>query len=156
MLTISDGAAYLGVGGAIERVEVGLPLPREQRLLLVVALLASGHHVDADRAAAAHERHDVIEGQGLRAHVAPTVVAAAGRDPPAPPRSLAQGSRARLLAAKGIVVHLPHVAVVAHDPSAETADRRTDRSSHSFMSHATRSSVSRRAWAMSRARSPSR
>src|SRR4029077_16390402 len=94
MRTISDGAAYLGVGGAIERVEVGLPLPREEGLLLVVALLARGHQVGADRAAAAHERHHVIEGQRLRAHVALTVVAAAGRDPAAPPPRLGPGPRA--------------------------------------------------------------
>src|SRR5512144_1844484 len=156
MRTISDGEAYLGFGGAIEGVEVGLPLPREQRLLSVVAVLAGRHHVGPDRAPSAHERHDVVEGQRLGAHLAPAVVAATGRDPPSPPRRLAQGSRARLLAAEGVVVDLPHVAVLAHCASPETAARRSDSPSHSFMSHATRSSVSRRAWAMSRARSPSR
>src|SRR5260370_4281441 len=123
MRKFADAAAYLGVGGAIGRVEVALPLPREEGLLLVVAFLARGHQVGADRAAAAHERHHVIEGQRLRAHVALTVVAAAGRAPTAPPRSLAQGPRARLLATHGVVVHLPHVAVLVHDPSADTAAR---------------------------------
>src|SRR5512147_1389301 len=156
MRTISDGEAYLGFGGGVEGVQVGLPLPREQRLFLVVAFLARGHHVRPDRAAAAHQRHDVVEDERLGAHLALAVVAATGRDPPPPPRRLAQGSRARLLATEGVVVDLPHVAVLAHCASPETADRRSDSSSHSFMSQATRSSVSRRAWAMSRARSPSR
>src|SRR5512137_674515 len=156
MRTISDGEAYLGFGGAVENVEVGLPFPREQRLLLVVAFLAGGHHVGPDRSAAAHERHDVVEGERLGAHLAPAVVAATGGDPPPPPRRLAQLPRARLLAAQGVVVDLPHVAILAHCASPETAERRSDSFSHSFMSQATRSSVSRRAWAMSRARSPSR
>src|SRR4026209_2137738 len=156
MPRISDGAVYLAVRGRLELIEVGLPLPGEQRLLPGVAVLARGHHVGADRAAAAHERHDVIEGQRLGAHRASAVVAETGRDTPTPPRSLTQLARADLLATERVVVDLSHVAVLAHRSSPDTVDNRRDSSSHSFMSQATRSSVSLRAWAMSRARWPSR
>src|SRR6266849_6080186 len=156
MPTISDGRMYLVVGGGVERVEVGLPLPDEQRLLPGIAVLAGGHHVGADRAAAPHQRDHVIERQGLRADRAPAVVAEARRDAPPPPRGLAELARPRLLAAQGVVVHLARVAIVAHRSSPATVESRSDSSSHSFMSQATRSSVSLRDWAMSRAFCPSR
>src|SRR5581483_1712841 len=158
--TIPDGgdvsAVRLGGSRGVERVEVGLPFPREHRLLLVVAVLAGGHHVGANGATSAHQRHHVIERQRARADLARAVVAAAGRDAAAPPRGLPQGPGAGPLAPEGIVVHLADVAVVGHRDSPDTSERRTERSSHSFISQATRSSVSRRAWAMPRARSPSR
>ena len=82
MPRISDGAVYLAVGGAVELIEVGLPLPGEERLLLGVAVLARGHHVGADRSAPADQRHHVIQGQRPGPHRAPAVVTDAGRDAP--------------------------------------------------------------------------
>src|SRR5690242_3698 len=148
--------AGLAVDGAVERVEVGLPLPGEERLLLVVAVLAGRDHVGADRAAPAHQRDHVVEGEGLRPHRPAAVMTEAGGDAPAPPSGLPQRARPCLLAPECFVVDLARVAIGAHRASPETAESRIESSSHSFMSQATRSSVSFRAWAISRARGPSR
>ena len=102
------------------------------------------------------ERHHVVERQGLRADRAAAVVAKARRDATPPPRGLAELSRPRLLAAQRVVVHLAGVAILAHRSSPATVESRCESSSHSRMSHATRSSVSLRDWAISRAFCPSR
>src|SRR2546428_14115133 len=77
----------LGVAAGLH---VLVPFPREERLLLRVAVLAGRHRVRARGPPAADQRHDVIHGERLRAHLPPTVVTRARRDAPLPPGAPAQ------------------------------------------------------------------
>src|SRR5215472_9599944 len=144
------------VPGASPRLQILVPLPRQQRLLLRVAVLAGGNGVAAHGASAADQGHEVIHRERSRADLPLAVVADAGRDPPLPPRAGAQLARSRLLAFELGVADLGGEANVRRHDSPFTVESRSESSSHSFMSQATRSSVSLRAWAASRARPPSR
>src|SRR5262249_10352766 len=144
-----------GVGGSASG-EIGLPLPRQQRLLLVVAVLARRHDVDSDGAPAADERYDVIESQRPRADRAAAVLAHAGGDAPPPPGALAERAGPSPLPADVVGVGLGNEATLSAHWSSLTDESCTDSSSHSFISHATRSSASLRDWAIWRARCPSR
>ena len=156
MPTILDSGAYLLGVRPGETEEVGVPLPWEQGLLRCIAILAGRHDIAADRLASANQRHDVVERKASRTDVAPAVVTAAIGDPSLPPSGPAKLARERLFTPEARRVALWHEPVRhAHVPSVAAASC-SDSSSHSFMSHATFCSASLRAWAISRARSPSR
>src|SRR5215470_8805562 len=88
--------------GCVQPLEVRLPLERDQRLLVRVALLAGGHDVAARRSTAAAERHLMIHRQRAMADAALAVVADAVGDPPLPPRALPKLARLRALAAQDV------------------------------------------------------
>src|SRR5262249_35600886 len=136
--------------------ELLFPFPREERLLLVVAVLARRHRVAARRAASADQRHEVIHRERPRADGAPAVVAHAGGEPALPPPARAELPGARPLPLEHLIGHVRREALRRRHESALTVDSWSERSSHSFMSQATRSSVSFRDCAISRARWPSR
>src|SRR5262249_59866764 len=94
---------YSRVGrGGVQPLEVRLPLERDQRLLVRVALLARRHDVAARRAAAAAERHLVIHRERAVSDAPPAVVADAVGDTALPPRALPQLARLRALAAQDV------------------------------------------------------
>src|SRR3989475_1284216 len=90
----------VGVGTG-EANEIRVPLPRQGRSLLDVAVLAGGRDVTLDGAAAADQRHHVIEGEGARAHRARAIVAPPVGNAPLPPAALAKLARAGPLAPGG-------------------------------------------------------
>src|SRR5262249_2140186 len=107
--------------------------------------LARWHRVAAYGASTADQRDDVVHREGLRADLTGAVVTRPGGDPSTPPGSLAQRSSLRLLAAQSVVVSLGYEPRAVHQTSSLRTESRSDSSSHSFMSQATRSSVSLRA-----------
>src|SRR5713101_6673901 len=154
-LSTSVACAYLVGVGTGEASEIRVPLPRQERPLLDVAVLAGGRDVALDGAAAADQRHHVIEGEGARAHRAGAIVAPPVGNAPLPPAALAKLARAGPLAPEGGGVLDGNEALRGrHGFSTEA--RESERSSHSFMSQATCCSASLRCCAMVRARSPSR
>src|SRR6266567_3777423 len=147
--------AYLVGVGTGEANEIRVPLPRQERPLLDVAVLAGGRDVTLDGAAAADQRHHVIEGEGARAHRARAIVAPPVGNAPLPPAALAKLARAGSLAPEGGGV-LDGNEPLCGRHGFSTEARESERSSHSFMSQATFCSASFRCCAMVRARSPSR
>src|SRR5436309_4655744 len=131
--------------GVSARPQILLPLPRQERLLLRVAVLASGDHVPAHGAPPADQRHEMVHREGLGAHLPLAVVTDARRDPPLPPRAPAQLAGARPLTPEVRVGDIGREARSRHHASSLTAESRSDSSSHSLSSQATRSSVSLRA-----------
>src|SRR5262245_66530167 len=101
----------------------------------------------------------MVGGKRPRSHLSAAVVADSLGDAPLPPPAGPQRARAGLLGAQLVVPDLWDEARLAHAPAPAgpaTVDRRSESSSHSFMSQATCSSAWRRASAISRARAPSR
>src|SRR5215467_13121209 len=142
MPTIQDSATYLSRVRAIEALEVCVPLPGQERLLRVVAVLARGHHIAAHGATAPDQGHHVIESETMRSDLAPAVVTAAIRDTALPPSALPQLASHRLLAACALALG-EEVPLSAH-ASSDAAESRRESSSHSFMSQATCCSASLR------------
>src|SRR5438309_275269 len=151
----SIASAYLVGGGTGEASEIRVPLPREERALLGVAVLAGGRDVALDGAAAADQRHQVIEGESARADLAGAIVATPLGDAPLPPAALTKLARAGPLAPKSGAVRGGNEPLRRRH-GLSTDARESERSSHSFMSQATCCSASLRCCAMVRARSPSR
>src|SRR2546425_1176555 len=77
-----------------------LPLERDQRLLVRVAVLAGGKDVAARRSAAAAERNAMVHRQRAVPDRAVAVVAHALGDAPLPPLTLAQLPRLRAFSAQ--------------------------------------------------------
>src|SRR5262245_33370231 len=80
-------SGLLDVLRALARHEL-VPLPRKERLLLRVAILAGGHRVPTHGASAADQRDDVIHREGLGAHLPSAVVTGAYGDASPPPCAL--------------------------------------------------------------------
>src|SRR5438128_10301187 len=155
MPRIADRRKDLVGVGTGEANEIRVPLPRQERSLLDVAVLAGGRDVTLDGAAAADQRHHVIEGEGARAHRARAIVAPPVGNAPLPPAALAKLARAGSLAPEGGGVLAGNEPLCGrHGFSTEA--RESERSSHSFMSQAALCAASFRCCARARARSPSR
>src|SRR5262249_51047357 len=84
----------------VQTVEIRLPLERNQRLLVRVARLASGHDIAARRSAAAPERNLMVHRQRAMTDATAAVIADAIGDAALPPLALAQFARFRAFAAE--------------------------------------------------------
>src|SRR5207249_4399304 len=103
-----------------------LPLPRQERPLLRVAVLPGRDHVPTPVAPALAHWRGLVRRVGPGAHLPLAVVTAARRDAPLPPRAPAQLAGARLLAPEVIVGDLGREPRGRHHASSLTAESRSD------------------------------